>query len=144
MKTLLASSSGSVGTFDVSEKDFQRGIIDLAQALGYRVAHFRPAQTSKGWRTPVAADGAGWPDLVLVSGRRRRVVYLELKRDSGAVRAEQAGWIRELHAAGAEVFVARPRNLQAVAAILGPQGTVAYADAVAELRAELDRVLEAA
>ena len=57
---------------DVSEKDLQRGIIDLACALGYRVAHFRPVQTSTAWRTPVAADGAGWPDLVLISGRRPR------------------------------------------------------------------------
>lgn len=64
----------------ISERDFQRQITDLAEILGWKWAHFRPAQTSKGWRTPVAGPlGAGWPDLVLARGRR--LIFAELKRD---------------------------------------------------------------
>lgn len=59
-----------------TEAMFQIEIIELARILGWRVAHFRPAQTRHGWRTPVAADGKGFPDLVLV---RERVIYAELK-----------------------------------------------------------------
>jgi hypothetical protein len=56
-------------------------------AYGWRAAHFRPARTAKGWRTPVAADGAGFPDLVLV--RRTRIVAAELK--SGRVTRTACG-----------------------------------------------------
>lgn len=33
--------------------------------LGYRVAHFRPEKTAHDWRTAVAADGKGYPDLAM-------------------------------------------------------------------------------
>lgn len=67
---------------DISEKAWQSQVLDLARIFGWTVAHFRPAQTSKGWRTPVAADGAGFPDLLLV---RDRVLYVELKAAKGNV-----------------------------------------------------------
>jgi hypothetical protein len=40
--------------------------------------HDRPARTSKGWRTAVSYDGAGYPDLTLChpSGR---LLFLEVK-----------------------------------------------------------------
>lgn len=128
------------------EKDWQRDVIRLARTLGWKVAHFRPAQTSKGWRTAVAADGAGFPDLVLVSPIRKRVVFLELKRERGKVSDRQAEWIRDLHAAGAEVYVARPRHLEALAYVLGAvtHGTPAYHQARQLLLLELDTLLEAA
>lgn len=48
----------------ISEAELQSAVIELARTLGYRVAHFRAARTAQGWRTPVEADGAGFPDLV--------------------------------------------------------------------------------
>lgn len=97
------------------EKDWQRDIIQLARTLGWRVAHFRPAQTSKGWRTAVAADGAGFPDLVLV---RDRIVYAELKNERGRVTEEQAEWRAALEVAGAEFYLWRPDDLDDVMAVL--------------------------
>ena len=47
----------------MSERELQDAVIQLARLLGWRVAHFRPAMTTRGWRTPVSADGAGFPDL---------------------------------------------------------------------------------
>jgi hypothetical protein len=87
----------------VSEGDLQEGVIDVARLLGYRVAHFRPAQTKHGWRTPVSADGAGFPDLCIVGNRR--ILYRELKVGRNTLSAEQAAWIRELEAAGVDAGV---------------------------------------
>ena len=78
----------------MTEAQFQRSVIELAQLNGWKVAHFRPAQNGRGnWRTPVAADGAGFPDLVLV---RDRVIFAELKTDRGRVRPEQQAWLDAL------------------------------------------------
>lgn len=93
----------------MSERDFQRAVIDLAHMLSWRVAHFRPAKTSKGWRTPVEADGAGWPDLILCRGER--IVAAELKAGRNKTTAQQDDWLAHLAATGVEVFVWRPDDL---------------------------------
>jgi hypothetical protein len=100
---------------DIKEDDWQTDCIRLAHIFGWKVAHFRPARTSQGWRTPVQADGKGFPDLVLV---RERVIFAELKADSGKLSDDQQRWLDWLHAAGAEVHVWRPRDLEAVGRIL--------------------------
>lgn len=82
--------------------EIQSGVIDLARLQGWRVAHFRPARTSKGWRTPVSADGKGWPDLVLV---RDRIMFVEIKGDGDRLRPAQAAWLDALGRANAEVHV---------------------------------------
>ncbi len=124
----------------VLEEEWQKQVVDLARLLGYRVAHFRPAKTAKGWRTAVSADGAGWPDLVLV---RERTIFLELKREQGKLSEDQAVWIRSLHAAGAEIYVVRPRHLDYLVQVLGGRGAD-RAEARGALLLELDPILEAA
>lgn len=123
---------------EITEAEWQRQVIDLAHLFGWKVAHFRPAQTTKGWRTPVAADGAGWPDLFLV---RERCIAVELKREKGKVGDEQAVWLTLLRAAGIETYVIRPRNLDDLAAVLRHRGAVSL---VTPLNDELDRELAAA
>jgi hypothetical protein len=94
----------------VTEADWQKSVIDLAQRLGWRVAHFRTAPTQSGhWATPVGADGKGFPDLVLV---RHRVLYRELKADRGQLRPDQRTWLAALEAAGEDVAVWRPRDFE--------------------------------
>ncbi len=96
----------------LSERDFQRQVTDLATMLGWQWVHFRPAQTSRGWRTPVSGSlGAGWCDLVLVRVRDRRIVFVELKRETGIVSPEQQGVLRTLADAGQEVRVWRPSDM---------------------------------
>lgn len=121
---------------EILEKDWQRQVRDLAEALGYRRAY----HTFDSRRSDT-----GFPDLVLVSGQRKRIVFLELKREKGTVSDRQADWIRALHAAGAEVYVARPRHLDALAIVLGSYtSTPAWFDANKALSDELRPLLEAA
>lgn len=89
----------------LTERDLQSAIIETARLLGYRVAHFRAAKTSNGWRTPVEADGAGFPDLVLTGNGR--VVFAEVKTDTGRLSEAQLGWLDALRGAGAETYVWR-------------------------------------
>lgn len=95
----------------MTEADWQRQVIDLAHLCGWRVAHFRPARTAHGWATPVTADGAGFPDLVLI---RDRVIFAELKSDRGRLSDVQRRWIAGLTDAGAEVHVWRPADFDTV------------------------------
>jgi hypothetical protein len=99
------------------ERHFQEQVIDLARLYGWRVAHFRPAQTAKGWRTPVSADGKGFPDLVLV---RDRVIFAELKGELGRLTSDQRNWVGNLDRAGAEVHVWRPIDLEEIECTLRP------------------------
>jgi hypothetical protein len=111
----------------VLEKDWQQTVIEAAQTLGFKVAHFRPAKTTKGWRTPVQADGAGFPDIVMVRGER--IIFAELKSDTGKISADQEAWLEALGQA-VEAYVWRPRDWDAVVAALsasGPRSTRAPA-----------------
>ncbi|HET9755290.1 MAG TPA: hypothetical protein VFP66_02210 [Candidatus Limnocylindrales bacterium] len=88
----------------ILERDLQDQVLDLARLLGWRVAHFRAARTAHGWRTPVSADGAGFPDLVLIRGRR--LVVAELKRSvKNRPTPNQLDWLAAFRAAGVEVYV---------------------------------------
>jgi hypothetical protein len=94
----------------VTEQDLQRCVIETAQLFGYVVAHFRAAKTSAGWRTPVQADGAGFPDLVMA--KPGRLLFAELKSARGPISPAQTVWLETLSAAGAhvEVYVWRPAD----------------------------------
>jgi hypothetical protein len=98
------------------EAELQEQAIELAHLLGWRVAHFRPALTRHGWRTPVSADGAGFPDLVLL--RRDRIVAAELKSARGRVTDEQSAWLAAFSAAGVEVHVWRPADFDEIVEVL--------------------------
>ena len=78
----------------LTEAQFQKQVIDLAQLWGWRVAHFRPARTATGWRTPVSADGAGFPDLVIAKGGL--LIFAELKTKTGRMSPAQTLWLDAL------------------------------------------------
>lgn len=95
-------------------KALQKAIIERARRTGWRVAHFPPISTTRGgrtyWLTPVAADGRGFLDLMLV---RERVVYAEVKGDGDRIRPDQQAWITALRLAGQEVHVWTPASWRA-------------------------------
>jgi len=83
----------------------QKEIIKQARLAGWIVAHFTAVRTEHGWRVPVAADGKGFPDLVLV---RDRLIAAEVKGDGDSLRPDQRKWLAALRLAGVEAHVWTP------------------------------------
>jgi len=91
----------------MTENDLLLQIIELAHLYNWTVAHFRAGMNRRGeWATAVQGDGAGWPDLVLVKGSR--LIFAELKGETGDLSPEQYFWLTDLMSTGAEVYLWTP------------------------------------
>lgn len=84
----------------MSEDDLLESIKPLAALTGWRFYHTHNSQHSP----------AGFPDVVLLSRRQERLLFVELKRESGRVTTQQEFWIGDLRALGHEAAVWRPRH----------------------------------
>lgn len=82
----------------LSEAAFQERIVGMCRWLGLLVFHDNDSRR----------NAAGFPDLVIVG--RERVLFRELKTDTGRLRADQEVWLARLLAAGADAAVWRPRD----------------------------------
>lgn len=85
----------------MTEAELKRAVLRMAYGAGWLVYHV-PATTVRG------SQGRGYPDLTLA--RDGRVLWLELKQESGTLREEQLRWSAELPAGA--YYVIRPRDLQ--------------------------------
>lgn len=106
-----------------TEAEFMSWVIDCAHVHGWLVAHFRPAKTERGWRTAVSADGAGFPDLVMVKqgepGTLNSILFVELKSDKGKLSKEQEKWKSLLeYVYGGTYFTWRPSDREKIEEIL--------------------------
>ena len=111
-----------------TESDFLASLIEYAQARRWRVAHFRHGMTSRVdksgkpvWVTPVQADGAGFPDLVLV--RDGSLLFVEAKSERGKPSQAQQEWLWDLtkvvySSSRVEVHVWRPSNWPLIEKVL--------------------------
>lgn len=87
-------------------RELEKAIIALARSLGWKVAHTPRLQDVRGnWRTPIAADGKGFPDLLLV---RDRLIVVECKSGAGKLSAEQESWLTAFRLAGIAAHVWTP------------------------------------
>jgi hypothetical protein len=96
-------------TGEPTEAEMTSAILEAARFLDWRIAHFRPALTRRGWRTAVQGDGAGFPDLVMVNGPAGAVWWVELKTRTGRLSADQERWGEALIRAGASWRVVKGR-----------------------------------
>lgn len=118
---------------ELTEKQFEQQLIGsngkpgIARVLGWRCYHTLRSKGSE----------PGYPDWTLV---RDRVVFLELKRETGVVSPAQAEWLTALRNAGAEVYVVRPRHLDRITEVLRLRGAHVLYDQ--PLRDELNHELE--
>lgn len=108
----MADRPARAATRGMSEADWARTVTDTATTYGWLWAHFRAAQTAKGWRTPMSGH-TGFPDLVLARGGD--VVLAELKRDGQQPRPDQRQWLAAL---GDHGYVWRPADFDTVLARL--------------------------
>lgn len=93
----------------LTERQFQRQVLDLAKLCGYRAYHTHDSRRSQ----------PGFPDIVLVNPKRRHTLFVELKTDVGRVTAAQQAWIDDLQRAGANVHLWRPTDWPSIVEILG-------------------------
>ena len=93
-------------TGHVSERDWQATVVQLAKLRGWRHYHTHDSRRS----------APGFPDLVLVRGER--VIFAELKTDTGRVSVAQREWLDALRLTPAEVAIWRPRDWDDVQACL--------------------------
>lgn len=91
----------------ITEKQFSQQVVDLARLLGWKV-----------YRTWTSIHSpAGFPDLTMVRGDR--LIFAELKSDTGKLSEKQADWIEALRETGkAQVFLWRPEQLEEIAEVL--------------------------
>jgi len=111
----MATLNGKSFDVKISEEEFQNQIIQLARLNHWRIAHFRPAMTSQGWRTPMQGD-KGFPDLVLA--KKGRIIFAELKSNSGKLSEEQRLWMRELDYDPNEYYIWCPFDLDEIIKVL--------------------------
>jgi len=79
----------------MNETAFASQIEDLLKIFRWRYCHFRPAWSTKGWRTAIRGD-KGFPDYVAV--RNGMCLFIELKGDKGKLSPDQGEWAKELEA----------------------------------------------
>lgn len=89
---------------NVSEKEFQAAVVQLARLRGWLVYHTFDARRSE----------PGFPDLVCA--RNGRVVFAELKREGGSLSRAQQRWQDAL--GSHEVYVWRPSDWADVERVL--------------------------
>jgi len=96
-----------------NEAELTKRVIALAHDYGWKVCRFHrmpvPRAGKTQWRTPVGADGKGWPDLTLC---RERVVFAELKMWPKKPDVNQQAWLDWLRAAGQEAYVWTERDVE--------------------------------
>ena len=102
----------------MTEAAFTARVIVLAHELGWKVVHFRPARTAKGWRTPCEGDAEGWVDLILISVKQKRTLFVELKSEKGHITPAQEEWLETLRQAGEVPQVWRPSDFQYICEFL--------------------------
>lgn len=86
----------------MTEAELKQRVVDMAHAKGWRVFSLPMIKNTR----PVK-DAVGYPDLTLA--RRGRVMWIELKTETGLMSPEQFGWMKEL---GTACIVVRPSDLE--------------------------------
>jgi hypothetical protein len=83
----------------VTESELFEAIRKLARLTGWAMYHTHDSRRSE----------PGFPDLVLM--RPPRILFRELKTETGRVTPAQQKWLDELTACGADAAVWRPRDI---------------------------------
>jgi hypothetical protein len=90
----------------ITEKQWQANVETIARLHGWMAYHTFDSRKSS----------PGFPDLVMLRGPR--LVVAELKTERGRVGLAQRRWLDAFRRSGAEVFVWRPSDIQAVERVL--------------------------
>ena len=100
-----------------NERELTDLVVSLCDEGGWLCHHDRPAKTDKGWRTAIQGD-AGMPDIIALRGDR--LLVAELKHGRNKPTAEQELWLEAFRQVGAEVYVFRTGDEEAIREVLCP------------------------
>jgi hypothetical protein len=79
----------------VKEADFQKWIVDVAQSFGWRVWHVPTPMKPIGRNTFVPdSRGRGLADLILLHDDPPRLIFAEVKNETGKLSDEQSEFLR--------------------------------------------------
>jgi hypothetical protein len=93
----------------VTEKEWLATVIEIATTYGWMSYHTHDSRHS----------AKGFPDCVFAHETQARVVFVELKREKARLTPEQTLWGATLRAAGQDVYVWRPSDVDRVHDLLG-------------------------
>jgi hypothetical protein len=103
----------------ISEADLQRIVTDALTLCGFHWLHIRAGRTAGGWAVPVRGPlGVGFCDVLAVRPRDQRIVAIELKQQRASPTADQLAVMAVLAAAGIEVYVIRPSDIDHILEVL--------------------------
>ena len=107
----------------ITEEEFTNQVLEMARLRGWRSAHFRPARTKTGWKTAVAGDGKGFPDLFLVRRKTGHKLVAELKVPPNKCSPEQEEWLADFEAVGIPAYTWTPADFDEIERVLehGPE-----------------------
>lgn len=94
-----------------SERQFQSFVIARALNNGWTYYHAPDNKPDKNGRIQ-SGIVKGFPDLVLLKGSK--LVFAELKTETGRVSPEQKEWLAKLSATGCETYIWRPSQWKEV------------------------------
>lgn len=101
----------------ITEAEWQRTVQDMLTATGWIWFHAPDNRPGKNGR--VQNIKAGYPDLTAARGDR--LIFIELKRETGRTTPEQIKWLTALADTGhAETYIFRPSDVARVAQVLAP------------------------
>ena len=111
----------------MTEAEFQAQVKDLAELCGWRYTHFNTSMrmvrpTDGPARMVGDKDASGFPDLVLV--RPPRIIFAELKTETGKLQQAQADYLTLLQAVAREapgfmeVAIWRPSDWDTIMEVL--------------------------
>ena len=100
-----------------NERELTDLVVSLCDEGGWLCHHDRPAKTDKGWRTAIQGD-AGMPDIIALRGNR--LLVAELKHGRNKPTPEQELWLEAFRQVGAEVYVFRTGDEEAIREVLCP------------------------
>mgnify|MGYP001594853267 CR=1 FL=1 len=129
VKVTSAAEARQIEAKGMTEREFQKQVLELAHAYGWLVFHARPGMTSRVgrdgkpvWVTPMQGD-PGFPDLVLArpDPKAPRLILAELKTARGRLTAAQQVWQEALGDAEHrdwEYYTWWPSQLDEIAGVL--------------------------
>jgi hypothetical protein len=99
-----------------TERDLSTYVVELARLGGWKLRYHTYTSRGTSYGKPAAP---GFPDWVLVHPEQQRLLFAELKSDTGVIRPEQREWLDALSdVPGVEVFLWRPSDADEIAETL--------------------------